>query len=65
MSSNAFDFGRHYIWMIETKRNAEWEPIYVGSFSRARGRIELKLYKKNMPQQKFRLVEYQFKRIEK
>jgi hypothetical protein len=65
MSSNAFDFGRHYIWMIEIERNEKWESIHVGSFSRARGRIEIKLYKKDMPQQKFRLVEYQFERVKK
>ena len=52
-------------WMIEIERNGKWESIHVGSFSRARGRIELKLYKRDVPQQKFRLVEYQFERVEK
>ena len=65
MSSNVFDFGKPYIWMIEIERNGKWESIYVGSFSRARGRIELKLYKRDVPQEKFRLVEYQFERVEK
>jgi hypothetical protein len=53
------------MWMIETKHNEEWEPIFVGSFDRACGLRELKLYKNDVPKQKFRLVEYQFKRVEK
>ena len=56
---------KKYIWMIETKRNGEWDPIFVGSFDRACGLLELKLYKNDVPKQKFRLVEYEFKKVKK
>jgi len=52
-------------WLVEMLVKGEWLPTTACSINKARSGLKLSIWRENLPEQTFRLGEYEVKQVKK